>query len=60
MYLAHILVYSLSDVFISPANALAMLTNQLDNALQKWNQELCLEIDAKIGLQGKYTTQISV
>jgi hypothetical protein len=30
-----------------PADALAMFTRQLDNALQKQKQELCLEIDAK-------------
>jgi hypothetical protein len=33
-----------------------MFTRQLDNALQKQKQELCLEIDAKIGLQEKPTT----
>ena len=38
------------------ADALAMFTRQLDNALQKQKQELCLEIDAKIGLQEKPTT----
>jgi hypothetical protein len=32
-----------------------MFTRQLDNVLQKQKQELCLEIDAKIGLQEKST-----
>ena len=39
------------NIFFSPADAVALFSHQLDNALLKHKNELFEEIDEKIGLQ---------
>ena len=40
-----------SEHFFSPADAVALFSHQLDNALSKRKKELFEEIDVKIGLE---------